>query len=483
MAAPKRNDHLQVRLARATGLLAGHRYGTDAHEQGYRMLVEEADAPGGGWAQWLLGAYHLQVIQRPGALADALRWLRSAAFAGVPQAIECMADLCLQGTAMPYSLDGAMRHLRVLADGGHAASAWQLGYLAADDDAPETGVSPASLMLRACALGFPPAYYSLGSRCAQGRGMARDPTLARALLLRAADAGYHDAREAADALAAEAGPDAMRWHARLKDNLAAAQVLLARADRSGFGSAENAAAQVAALEAHFVSVGHPAFALDGEGRAHVVDSGADPMRAASAWDWLCDAPKIGICRGFANREECVWLINRMLATMPGPGSVAPRRIDGAAGHPPPQAQIHLFRMLETDAVMRQLQRRFCQALSWAPACLEPSAVLRYGAGHSDGPHLDGFTAQQIASNRSERGDLGGQRLATFQLWLQVPLRGGETEYPGVDRIVRGEPGMALVHGNVRGGLPDEASRYCEREVLKGEKWLWRTALRARSLYA
>lgn len=481
MSESRQGGAAAERIDRANRLLSQHRYGSDAHEQGYRLLVELADAPGGAWAQWLLGAYHLQVIHRPDALSDALRWLRAAATAGVPQAIERLSDLCLQGVALPYSLDGAMRYLQTLADGGHAPSAWQLGYLADQDDAPDIGVAPASLLLRACALGFPAAYYSLGWRFAIGRGVARDPVLARALLLRAADAGFRDAVEAADALAADAGPEALALRARLKDNLAAAQPMLMQLARAGFGP--SAKPVVAALETHLLSVGVAAFVLDADGRAAVAGAAPAGMAAAEVWQRPCDAPRIETARGFATREECAWLINRVAGTMTSPHDVGPHRsANSSAEIEQFNGEVRALRMLDTDAVMRQLQRRVCIALGWRPARLEPSSVIRYGVGHRYEPHVDYFEPEEIASNREQRGDLGGQRTATFLVYLHAPIRGGETEYTRAGAIVRGEPGMAVVHWNTRDGQPDPDSLHQGREVLKGEKWLWRTALREHSMY-
>lgn len=473
---PARNaDTAAERIDRANFLLSQHRYGTEPHEQGYGMLVELADAPGGAWAQWLLGAYHLQVVHRPGSLANALRCLRAAATAGVPQAIERLADLCLQGVALPYSLDGAIEYLSVLAQGGHAPSAWQLAYLADQDNAPDIGASPATLLLRACALGFPAAYYSLGWRCALGRGMARDPTLARALLLRAADAGFRDAREAADALTADAGPATALLHARLRDNLAVAQSLLADLARAGVGA--EAAPVVAALETHFVSIGHPAFGLDGDGRA-CVDAAASaqaPMRDPVELQWVSSSPRIGLMRRFATREECAWLANRVADSL-GP-------LHGAEDGAEFRGYFRPIRPLETDAVMRLLQRRACLELGWSAALLEPGAVLRYATGHGATLHSDAFDQARLDTLLPDSGDPGGQRLAVLSVCLQAPIRGGETEFPGIDLSLRMEPGMAVVHDTLRGGRPDPAARHRERDVLKGEKWLWRTALRARPMFA
>jgi len=60
-------------------------------------------------------------------------------------------------------------------------------------------------------------------RFAGGFGVAADANFGRALLLRAADGGFPDARRAADELAAQTSEQQCRvWYARLRDNLGTA---------------------------------------------------------------------------------------------------------------------------------------------------------------------------------------------------------------------------------------------------------------------
>lgn len=139
--------------------------------------------------------------------------------------------------------------------------------------------------------------------------------------------------------------------------------------------------------------------------------------------------------------------------------------------------------METDVVMRTLQRRAGTSLGWQLAYMEPSSIIRYEPGHAYEPHVDYFTDQQVALNQVHRGDLGGQRIATFLVYLRAPERGGETEYPEAGLAVRGERGKAVVHYNVIDGRPDPRSLHAGRPVEAGEKWLWRSTLREHAMYA
>lgn len=472
------------RIELANRMLSQHRYGTPEHERGYALIHDAAEAPGGAWAQWLLGAYHLQVVQRPQSQASAVYWLRRAAAAGVPPAIERLADMSLAGIVMPFSLADAMSGLLTLAERGHAPSAWHLAYLSERPDAPDIGVAPATLLLRACALGFGHAYYSLGLRFAIGNGVTRDPVMGRALLLRAADAGFQDAQDAADELAPEGGAAAETLRASLKANLAAAQPMLAAVGRSDAVSARAMDPMLPRLESHLATVVQSAFFTDAQGRAWVRDAGRRVGAAAAEWQWTTGLPKVGTAVNFADREECAWLINKAAGSMLKPEQTAQKHSANSDSEVKQfNGHVRAFKMLDTDPVMRLLQRRIVETLAWRPTHMQPCSIISYGPGHEYLPHCDYFTDEQIALNREHAGDLGGQRIATLLVYLRAPERGGETEYPYSGLLVRGRRGMAVVHYNVADGAPDPASLHAGRPVLEGEKWLWRSTLHEHSMYA
>lgn len=488
---PRASDE-QARIQQANQLLAGHRYGTPEHERGFELLRQAADGPLGPHAQWLLGAYFLQVGVRPNAQAEAARWLRLAADAGIPPAIDRLADMHLQGIGLPFSPQDALVLHRHLAGEGHQQSAWMAGYLAGQCDvSADAGARhdpAATAFLRASALAFPPAYYSLGLRFALGTGVARDLAFARALLLRAADGGFLDAREAADALApeAEAGGEAAAWHARLKQNLDAAQPLLAMLAPEAPRPGQSRQQALAQLEAHLVAIGHPALRLDSDGRGCVLSDGSAPLCARrEAWSWLSARPRVASCRGFATREECAHLMNKVANSLTLPHEYRTGRsanddaeLASFSGSGRPLGAMH------ADPVVRMLERRLAVMSDWPVTALEPCSIVRYRPGEEYRLHVDYFTDEQIATNRAQRSDRSGQRIATFLLYLRAADAGGETEYPDANLVVQGEAGMAVLHFNAAtDGTPDLSSRHIGRPVRAGEKWLWRSALRQHPIYA
>jgi prolyl 4-hydroxylase len=268
-----------------------------------------------------------------------------------------------------------------LAARGFQRAAWETGYLADQaESGAEAGVA-ASAFARACALGYPPAYYSLGLRFATGAGIARDAAFARALLLRAADAGFPDARAAADEFVpeAEAGTTAADWHARLKANLDAAEDLLA-ALVPGIESADGSLDPlVAKLETHFASVGHPALRI-ADGRLQVAASAAPAEATARDWNWLAQRPRVATCADFATREECAHLMHKV-------GDSLARARDFVRGGENDDSEITNFNgsgrplgPMHADAVVRMLEARIAGMTGWRIDALEPCSIIRYQPG-------------------------------------------------------------------------------------------------------
>ncbi len=470
------------------------RPGEVAHEAAVDRLRVLADPAGAMWAQWQLGAYLLSAEARPGAVEEAAVWLRRAAEAGLAPAMDRLADLHLRAQGMDFAPDRALALQLQLAERGYYRAAWEAAYLASRLGRAEARtfarhpVSAATLYARACALGNPQAYYSLGLCFAEGRhGAPCDPVFAKALLQRAADGRIVGASEAASAWPPEADPAlAAQWHRRLKANLDAAQPGLERL-RPSEGPVDVALDPLLPrLEAHLAGVGHPALALDAAGRL-VVGAPSTAQGAsvddAPALRWLSERPRVAVADTFASREECDCLLTRF-----APQLSQARQYVGT-GSANDLAELQLFSgegvpigPLACDSVVRMLERRVLDLAGWQRQALEPCSIIRYRPGQAYQPHVDYFNSEQIAANPVQRMDFGGQRVATFLVYLRAPKAGGETEYVHAGLKVKGEPGMAVLHYNVTpDGEPDPQSLHAGRAVVQGEKWLWRSTLRAKAL--
>lgn len=476
-----------ARLELGNRLLSHHRYGTPGHERGLELLLGASEGPLAVQAQWFLGAYYMQLAVRPDAAAEAARWMSLAAAAGMPAAMDRLAELHLSGRGVEQSATRAFELQRELADQGHSRAAWEAGYLrdyaGVEPDGQSADTAGAcTFFARASALGDPAGYYSLGLRFATGSGVLADASFGRALLSRAADGGHAGAAEAiGELLPGRPSTQASEWHRRLKANMDSAPL---EALAPGRANAAQRRAAVQALEAHFSRLGHPALRLDAGGRLQVVPAaGVPPTHRPGDWKWLSQAPRVATSAAFASREECDHLVNKMAGGLRKAGDY--RR----AGRDNDDAEVLYFsgsgqpvNAMAANSVVRVMEQRIARMTDWSTRALEPCSVIRYMPGEEYRPHVDFFSADQIERDRREGRDFGGQRIATFLVCLRAPWAGGETVYEKGGVTVAGRPGQGVLHYNVTpDGEPDPMSVHTGRPVQGGEKWLWRSTLREHPL--
>lgn len=483
-AARAGNEMARIELGNR--LIAEHPVGSEPCERGLALLRAAADGAQGAAASWLLGGFFLQNLALPGGIDEATRWMQRAADARVGPAIDRMANLYIRGLGVEHRPERALALLRQLAEAGFQRAAWEVGYLLSTVDALEDASAAGTAFARACALSFPPAYYSLGLRFATGSGIRPDPAFGRALLMRADDAGLPDARAAADELAPveRFGQEAETWYAKLKANHAQAGPLLQQLGGSSMTIASARAPAVDRLEAHFAALNHPALVVGSDGRLHV-DAGDGPaLRARPAdWEWVSRRPRVAVSADFVTREE-----RAQIMSMVRGGLMRPEQYTGGDAHGAAENRFFsgsgmAFGALTSDAMIRCIERRVAQATGWAPDAIEPSSVIVYRPGQEYRPHVDFFDPRQIRENRDRIRDYGGQRVVTFLICLRAAERGGETVYPEAGVTVTHAAGAAMMHYNVLpDGSPDERSVHHGMPVEAGEKWLLRTTLRARTRY-
>lgn len=97
-------------------------------------------------------------------------------------------------------------------------------------------------------------------------------------------------------------------------------------------------------------------------------------------------------------------------------------------------------------------------------------LLHYRPGGYYKAHYDYFDPR-FEGNRSQIENRGGQRVATFMIYLNDVEEGGETYFPHVNVRVKPERGRALVWKNTIKGICNEATMHSAEPVIKGEKWV------------
>ncbi|MDT8409008.1 MAG: 2OG-Fe(II) oxygenase [Wenzhouxiangellaceae bacterium] len=436
----------------------------------------------------LLGMYFLHNYRQAGAVVEALRWLNQAAGRGAPVAIERLADLYAGGQLVAQSLDTSFQLLERLANAGFQKSAWHLGYLHSLRGRESHAVGA---FARACALGSPPAFYSLGLRFAQARGVARDPSFAAALLMRAADARYPQALETARQLVPEQfqNPQARNWYQALARNFDSRDPRVLAHLQQGVAAVDDVDINhVKALERHFAALGHTGLVINDAGRLAAApaaggDGGAYARRpseypAPQAWKTLCQRPRISTCAGFASTEECAYVVHAAAQSMKKPPTESITTSNNLLETSLFDGSMHIFEPSASDLVVSLLKKRMADHCGVKPEVIEPLSAISYGPGHEYRAHVDYFDPEELKENARHGRELGGQRIATFLICIQPPQKGGETAYDRVGVTVSHQLGMAALHYNVDdAGQPAENSEHRSTAVESGQKWLLRTAVR------
>lgn len=137
--------------------------------------------------------------------------------------------------------------------------------------------------------------------------------------------------------------------------------------------------------------------------------------------------------------------------------------------------------MTTDRIIKTIYKRIAKATRIPEQNGESMQILYYGVGAEYQPHFDYF-------DPSTPGGLahfnrGGQRVATFLVYLNTPEKGGETVFPRAHIEITPEKGKALLFYNVDSeGMPDPWSFHGGAPVISGEKWLLSRWLREREFY-
>jgi prolyl 4-hydroxylase len=132
---------------------------------------------------------------------------------------------------------------------------------------------------------------------------------------------------------------------------------------------------------------------------------------------------------------------------------------------------------ETELIAR-IDARLASIAQWPVERGEGLQVQRYGTGNEYRPHYDWFDASLPGPRKHlERG---GQRVATFVLYLCDVEQGGATSFPGLGLDVQPKKGNAVYFANTDTyGTPDRETLHAGSPVVKGVKFIANKWLRER----
>lgn len=221
---------------------------------------------------------------------------------------------------------------------------------------------------------------------------------------------------------------------------------------------------------NLATLGEPAFTLAGAGEI----AGQGPHHA-DAPQTVSAAPRIFTVGRFVSTGECAHFM-ALAQTRFAPAHEA--RLERLSGEQIAfTGDAAVLCIPDSDAVVRNIERRVAAAFKLPASHVEPLSVLRYRQQDRYAAHTDYFDVARLENNR-RNGDYAGQRIASFLVYLRAPEAGGETHYLKINKKIAGRPRMALCHFNLTpAGVPDAMTLHTGDPVQRGEKWLARTTLR------
>lgn len=433
-----------------------------------------------------------------------LETLKRDAARGIPAASYNLGVWYLQAEGPARDPAAARAAFEAAAAAGFAPAMSALGYLYLRSQGVDyDDVRAAEWFLKAAEQDLPEARYRVGEMRAAGYGLEQDTVAGRADLEAAALAGHPGAMsQLAYCLEAGIGSEAdaaasTRWYGRaavagdpraqcvlatryadghtLQQSPVRALAWYARAATVAYpGAADAAAALRDELDEHDVAAAE-ALAAESEPMLEAPVA-APPRQPRPTLEILSWSPRVFLYRALLTAEECCHLIGlarpflrpaRVLDRQTGERSIDTAR------------RAHTARLMDPlrDVVVHQLESRLAALSLLPPENAEPFTIIRYGPGDEYRPHADYYDPADPGS--SVGLNQGGQRVATFLLYLNRPGGGGATAFPRRGLTVPAEPGAGLLFFNcLPDGTPDRATLHAGEPVTDGEKWLASRWIRA-----
>ncbi len=124
-----------------------------------------------------------------------------------------------------------------------------------------------------------------------------------------------------------------------------------------------------------------------------------------------------------------------------------------------------FRIGETELITR-IEYRIAELLDIPPEHGEGLQILHYRPGQQYEPHYDWFDRSQAGHEALTK--VGGERIASFIMYLNTPEGGGGTHFPRAGVTVSAQKGSAVYFAYENG---DQSSLHAGLPVTAGEKWI------------
>lgn len=400
-----------------------------------RELFELAAAQEFAPAMSALGYLFLRDQQSAGSLNQATGWFRQSAVLGFDEAQYRLAELSIAGLAGDTPADVAVDWFEKSAEQGHAEAQCQLAYSLEHGIGRSTAPAAATRWYaRALAKDSPRALFEVGCRYRAGYTVAQDAVRALACFLRSSRGKYLAAGWAVESMRADLSPDQIEASSRL-----AADPLELRDDA-------------------------------------ICAADPRPVPAPVVESW---SPRVFRFPRLLEPGECGHLVQYALPYLQ-PSRVFQRGTGAqVASGGRRSASVSLTNPLR-DLVIWNIEQRLARLSLLPPAHGEPFTILRYSPGDEYRHHYDFFDPDVRGHDRAlERG---GQRMATFMIYLKSVVDGGTTDFPDAGIEIAPVQGDGLLFFNTKpDGSLDRLTRHAGRIVDADEKWVATRWIREKAL--
>ena len=184
---------------------------------------------------------------------------------------------------------------------------------------------------------------------------------------------------------------------------------------------------------------------------------------------LSRSPLIVLYHNFLSDKECDWLIQEarpLLIRSQVVGDTA----TGSKLDDRRTSEGMFFANSHRGAVLDNVEKRIAKLTGMPRENGENVQVLHYAVGAEYVPHYDYFDPRYSAEERHFQR--GGQRVASFIMYLNTVQAGGETIFPRLNIKVKPVRGNALLFYNCdERGVIDPRTLHGGAPVLGGEKWI------------
>ncbi|MCC7249731.1 MAG: 2OG-Fe(II) oxygenase [Lysobacter sp.] len=177
-------------------------------------------------------------------------------------------------------------------------------------------------------------------------------------------------------------------------------------------------------------------------------------------------PQIVLFGDFLSKQECDRLVETARPRMQR--SMTADRHTGVDQEDTVRTSRGMFFERGENPVVRAIEARIARLLTWPVENGENLQVLHYRPGDRYEPHHDYFDPNSLGA--SALLSRGGQRVATFLMYLREPERGGDTTFPELGLRFAPKRGCALYFAYDR-PHPSTKTLHGGAPVIAGEKWV------------